>query len=160
MLQRGRKSAETLAMQALPEVFPQRPKPPRHLSKAEATVWRSAVGRMPATWFTPEMFPLLENHCCHVCMGRDLMIEIHEVKEELERLKEKSGGMDPDTLADVRRLIKVSRDHLHDLMARHLEQSKAAASLATKLRLTAQARYQPNTAGAIGPPPRKLPWEA
>lgn len=147
-------------MQALPEVLPQRPKPPGHLSKAEAAVWRLAVGRMPATWFTPEMFPLLENHCCHVCMGRDLMIEIHEVKEELARLRDKSEGVDPETLADVRKSIKVKRDYLHDLMAKHLDQSKAAASLATKLRLTPQSRYQPNTAGAIGPPPpRKMPWE-
>jgi hypothetical protein len=147
-------------MQALPEIFPQRPEPPDHLSEEEAAVWRAVVGRMPATWFTGEMLPLLENYCCHVCLAKDLMAEMRDAKRGLRRLEKELESVAAGRKAKLRRLIREDRKYLHDLIDMHLDQSRQVSSVATKLRLTPQSRYQPNTAGAIGPPPRKLPWEA
>jgi hypothetical protein len=102
-------------MQALAEALPQRPEPPDHLSEEEAAVWRAVVGRMPATWFTAEMLPLLENHCCHVCLAKDLMAEMRQVKRALARLEKELEPAAPGR-TKLRKLIREDRSYLHELL--------------------------------------------
>jgi hypothetical protein len=160
MQQRGRKSAE---LQALPEVLPTRPEPPPYLAEAEAVEWVAIVGRMPATWFTPEMFSVLGNHCCHICLTRELMEELREVQGELKVLRAWLKDPGPGTEVDSAEMIKARvrclelEERQDKLIAMHLAQSKMVSSTATKLRLTPQSRYQPDK--VVAPAPRKKPWD-
>jgi hypothetical protein len=68
--QRGRKPGGALAGLVVP--FPQgeRPKPPKYLNEAERAEWDKVVGRMPAGYFTPGTWALLECYVVHVALSR------------------------------------------------------------------------------------------
>jgi hypothetical protein len=122
MLQRGRKSAARAA--TLAPLAPTRAiEPDAILTPAEREVWDSLVGSKPAGFFNADSVPLLEGLARCVAMTRWLA----------SRIVEAQAADDIDKLAT---LLKLNE-----------REQRGAASLATKLRLTPQARFQPVTAG-------------
>ena len=62
-INRGRKSAEEIAIEQIADVV--RPEPPKNLDDDEAKVWREVVDRMPPNWFPRETHGLLAQYCKH-----------------------------------------------------------------------------------------------
>ncbi len=116
--------------------------PPKELTREQADEWRAVVGRLPADWFTRETHALLVAYCKHVSTHRLLSAEI--------------DACDPAALATQDGFKRYER-----LLALRGRESRCLSALATRLRMTQQARYQPNTAhsaarrGGTGP----KPWE-
>ena len=143
MAQRGRKSADSLAVSALaaPVATEQRLAPPAHISEAERCVWLEVVNDQPASAFTPTHAPLIEAYCRHVSLGRILAQEITD--------------FDRAWLADDEGLKRYDK-----LLGMHEREVRAASSLATRLRITRQAIDQQTVARAqINAPKSKKPWE-
>jgi len=112
------------------------------LTGDQAEEWRAVVGRMPPDWFPRETHPLLAQYCRHVVIAR--------------RLAEKVNGFDRACLGNLDGLRQ------YDALLRMSErQTKALATLATKMRLTQQARYRPETAARAADKSTggKRPWE-
>lgn len=83
---------------------------------------------MPADWFDDAMGPLLASYCVHVVQAR--------VVDELTRRFDPEWATDDDGL-----------ERLGKLHAMRERQTKLQMSVATKLRLTPQARTAPDKAG-------------
>jgi phage terminase small subunit len=120
---RGRKSEARLAIVVASPA--ERPSPPGQLGDAEAEEWRQVAARMPVDWFTRETWPLLEAYCSHAVSHRALSVRIREWQA-------KPADASVKLFAD---LLKM-RDR----------EVRAMTSLATKLRLTNQSRYDHKTA--------------
>lgn len=137
MRTRGRKSAAQLSIVPI-GIDNRRPEPPIQMNANEATTWRAIVDDLPGGWVTPAQEPLLSAYCCHVDAGARLthMIDTTDFAS-----------------ADLR--------YLGRLLEMRQRETAAAASLATKLRLTSQARMHPRTAGRLmdSQPKGKRPWE-
>ena len=138
MLQRGRKSAAALSVVA--PIAGQRPEPPNYLSKAEAAEWRAIVARMPPDWFSPETWGLLAQLCRHMVLSKLVAAEgLH---------------------ADAGRMIRDDPDLFDRLTRIHEREGRAISSLATRLRLTPQSRYDAAKAHrAVQSVPVVKPWE-
>jgi hypothetical protein len=140
MGQRGRKSSSALTIVALPG--PQRPKPLADLMADEAAVWRSVVDGLPPTWFEAESRPLLADYCRHVCRSRFLALSIN--------------SFEPGWLSSDEGLNR------YDQLLRMAErESRAASSLATRLRLTQQSRLKAEKAATATQDlsAGKRPWD-
>jgi hypothetical protein len=132
---RGRKSAASLAVIGPGGIQTvRRPDPPADLTVEQAKEWRAVVNRLPAEWFPRETHGLLAQYCRHVIRARRLAqaIEVAEGRDEFD-FKE-----------------------WRDLLRAEEEQSRAIASLATKMRLSQQSLYDKTT--KRGPQADK-PWE-
>ena len=146
---RGRKSAASQEVAALvaPISTEQRLLPPAHISDAERAVWLEVVADQPASAFTPTHAPLLELYCRHVSNARILADELLNF--------DRSWIADDDGLKRYDRLLAMSE-----------RESRAASSLATRLRITRQAVEHPTTVGrslknqARARKPWELPLEA
>ena len=101
--------------------------PPAGLTEDQAEVWRSVVGARSADFFGEDAIPLLEEYCRVVVMCRLLAMQIEAV----------IAGSDGEETAG---LLKSSLD-MRD------KESRRMTSLATKLRITNQSRYTPQSAG-------------
>lgn len=115
---------------------------PMHISDAERGVWLEVVGDQPADAFTPTHSPLLELYCRHVVQAR-------VIADELQ-------NFDRAWMADDEGLKRYDR-----LLGMAERESRAASSLATRLRITRQAVEHPLTVGrglAAKSKSRK-PWE-
>lgn len=131
-----RKSAASLAV-ARPELG-RRASPPHTLSDRQRALWVQIVAAKPADWFPPETHPMLAALVAHI--------------ETFELLEREFRGLDRvDTLERVSWLDRLSR--LRD------RESRAIATLSTKLRLTNQARYTPKAAGTAAKRAGPAPWE-
>ncbi len=141
MAKRGRKSAAQLAVVPLhpdPSAIErvERPVPPNHLGDAERAVWESVVDSLPADWFAGGMPAVLEQYCAHVVEARRLGGLIEEATK------------DPDLkINDYDRLLKMRE-----------RESRAMASLATKMRITQQAAR--NHRGNRTREAARKPWES
>jgi hypothetical protein len=141
MTQRGRKSASSLAVIAPPSSVA-RLAPPVHISEAERGVWIEMVDDQPADAFTATHAPLLECYCRHIVQARVLADELLNF--------ERAWLANDDGLKRYDRLL-----------AMHERESRAASSLATRLRITRQAVDHPTTAGRAIARQGKVrkPWE-
>jgi hypothetical protein len=144
MKQNGRKSAASLAVAAVgsPLEVP-RLSPPVHISEAERAVWAEVVNDQPAGAFSPTHAPLLELYCRHVTNAR-------VIAEELTNF-DRAWMADDDGLKRYDRLLAMAE-----------RESRAASSLATRLRITRQAVEHPATVGrsvANGAAKTRKPWE-
>jgi hypothetical protein len=138
MRQRGRKSGEgamALARISGLETL-RRPDPPSELTDEQADEWRAVVGRMAADWFPRETFGLLCQYVRHVSRARRLA----QLADEMER----SPGFDVGEYAK--------------LAAMEIEQSRAMASLATRMRISQQSSYD-KMKKKPGPTATEMPWE-
>ena len=110
---------------------------PAGLSETEAALWRAVIDSKPADWFGDDNAPLLKEY-----VRAALMCDALD-----ERVK---GAMaEGADVGEVKALLDI-RD----------KESKRAASLATKLRLTNQSRYTPQSAAtANARTTGRRPWQ-
>ena len=120
----------------------QRQQPPAHISEAERSVWVELINDQPADAFTPTHAPLIELYCRHVVQARVLADEL--------------ANFDRAWMADDEGLKRYDR-----LLAMAERESRAASSLATRLRITRQAVDHPSTVGraVAGQIKSRKPWE-
>ena len=123
MRNRGRKSAADLSVVPI-GIDSRRPEPPIQLNAREAVTWRAIVSDLPGGWVTPAQEPLLTAYCWHIEAGSQLSSMINALD---------FPSCDQRQLA---RLLEMRR-----------RETAATASLATKMRLTAQSRMHARTAG-------------
>ena len=137
MGKRGRPSADDLAARALPW---ERPEPPEDLSEAQAAEWRAVVDRMPPDWFPRETHGLLSAYCNHAVSHRAISLRVRRWEQ---KPTDRSLGLYKD-------LLKL-RDR----------EARAMTTLATKMRLTQQSRYDAKTAStaAKNGGDGEKPWE-
>jgi hypothetical protein len=141
MAQRGRKSAASLAIvSAITESLPPAPDCLTDDQKAE---WESITASLPAGWFKREQYGLLAAYCQHATAAKLLarMIDTYH----------------PAWLAEPAGLARFDK-----LLGMRERETKAMAALATRMRLTQQARYQPAGAAratANTGTGKSRPWE-
>ena len=142
-MKRGPKSAAELAIQKPADLSRvQRLKAPVHLTDAERSVWLATVNPLPADAFRDEHAALLELYVGHVVRARLLADEIHAFERAwLAR----DGGLER-----FERMLRMAE-----------RESRAASSLATRLRITRQSLH-PETAArtARRPGAGRRPWDA
>ena len=135
MSKRGRQSAASLEIQARPVEIMDRQRAPHDLNDEETEVWSAVVMSWPADWFSPATAPLRSQYCRHVVQAR-----------RIAELIEKSVS-DPElSLAGYDRLLKIQE-----------RESRAIATLATKMRITQQATT--NHRGNQKTTAARKPWE-
>jgi hypothetical protein len=141
MIQRGRKSAAAQAV-VIDGGFGQRPEPPEDLSEAQADIWREVVAGEPPEFFaTAATRTLLRNLCRHTDSCNQVSNQINLFQPEW--LRNAEGAKRYQLLLRMREM-----------------ESRAAASMATKLRLTNQSRYHTTGAARAGARAAKvMPWD-
>ena len=138
---RGRMSAAAHSIVA--GNFGERPDPAEELTEEQAAIWKETVASEAADFFkTAAQRSILKDYCRHTATARLLSDQVNV--------------FDPAWLADEE---GIKRYHLL-LKMRDLE-TRAAVSMATKLRLTSQSRYTPHGAqsAANHAPPVVKPWK-
>lgn len=113
-----------------------------HISDAERCVWMEVVNDQPADAFSPTHGPLLELYCRHIVQARILADEL--------------ANFDRAWVADDEGLRRYDR-----LLGMAERESRAASSLATRLRITRQAVEHPLTVGRglKNQSKARKPWE-
>ncbi len=137
---RGRKTAgdhqaETAKAKVLDEKGP--PKPPKDLTDDQAAEWRAIVDVMPNDWFGPETYPLLAQYCRHITGARAI------------------AGL----LVSVERADEVDIREYDRLLRMRERESKVLSTLATKMRITHQSRYDDKAAHRKHANNKPRPWE-
>ncbi len=127
MERRGRKSTKT-ALAVKKEALPAKKPfvPPVPLSEAEQEIWDRVVADEPAGAFTPEHADLLVNYCRHIVQATVIAGLINKMKPN--QLQTEEGLERYETLLRMRD-----------------KEVRGASSLATRLRITRQATYDPKT---------------
>jgi len=142
MVKRGRQSADAAAV-VITGAFGLRPDPPSELTDLQAEIWRETTSSEPADFFnTATLRGLLADYCRH----RDAAQKVSEVINvfQSEWLKNSEGAK-----------------RYHELLKMRDLETRAAAGIATKLRLTNQSRYTPMAAATASRNVAKgqKPWE-
>ena len=144
MKPRGRVSKAAKSVTVIAGGRGARPAPPPELTERQAAIWREVVDTEDREFFrTAGLRALLADYCRRRDASEGISAVINSFKPEWL----KTG----DGLRQYRRLL-----NLRDLECR------GTAMLATKLRLTNQARYMPRAAASAArnaPFPGRLPWE-
>jgi 3-methyladenine DNA glycosylase/8-oxoguanine DNA glycosylase len=120
---------------------------PEDLTKEEAALWDEIVATEPPDCFNELIKPLLAQYCRHISAARHIADLIKECKTEIEKLA-------PETMADPSFIKSTEFKVLNRLLKTQERESRAIASLATKLRITQQATI--NKRG--NKTERKPPW--
>lgn len=139
---RGRKSAAESAV-VIRGAFGTRPEPPEGLTDRQAEIWRETVSSEHAEFFnTAALRALLADYCCH--------------RESAESVSQIINSFQAEWLKNLE-----GAKRYHGLLKMRDLETRAAAQIATKLRLTNQARYTPQAAAtAVKHAARGLmPWE-
>ena len=135
--------------------------PPPELNEAESATWRTIVERLPADWFTAENYPLLKELCRHIGHADALSIDIENARRELAILAS-SGVCFEDAAEEIarRKAIRAATADYHAVLRLHAYQTERIGNLATKLRLSQQARLAPavSRAKADTVPAGPKPW--
>jgi len=152
MVKRGRKSKTELttkaeAAEAGVETIQviERPAPPAELTKEQQLVWREIVESLPADWFTPENFGLLIQYCRHLVESRHVAQVIQIFKADAAKEAKKKNG-EPFDVEAYDRLLKMQE-----------REGRALSSLATRMRMTQQTKYDKTRKRGSKTKP---PWEA
>jgi hypothetical protein len=137
MAQRGRKSADALALLSPARVLEtiQRPEPPYDLTDEQADVWRQIVSGLPADWFPRETHTLLVQYCRHAVAAKRIA--------QLIALEEQADPFIPVNYCD---LLKMQD-----------RESKAMGQLATRMRITQQSTMRVDMVKK--PKQSAKPWE-
>lgn len=142
MATRGRKSAAALSVVA--GNFGSRPDPLAELTAEQAAIWRETVSSEAADFFgTAALRSMLADYCRHRASAAVVSEVIDTFKPEW--LKAAEGAK-----------------RYYGLLKMREAETRAAASLATKLRLTNQSRYTPQAAATASKHAARgmRPWEA
>lgn len=116
-----------------------RPEPPEHIADEAKAEWQRVVDALPADWFGPETWALLEAYCNSVAQMR--WLDAAAVKLQRESVLH---GLDVTLYSYYRKQSSA--------------EAVLMANLATKLRITLQAsttKDKGKGSGAAGP----KPWE-
>ncbi len=143
MATRGRKSAAALST-VVAGNFGKRPDPPPELTDEQASIWRETVASEAAEFFaTAALRSMLADYCRHRASAA-------VVSEIIDTFK-------PDWLKAAE-----GAKRYYGLLKMREAETRAAASLATKLRLTNQSRYTPQAAATANKNAARgmRPWEA
>jgi hypothetical protein len=142
MAKRGRESAASIVSSSAHALSSEdRLQPPVNLTDTEMQVWHQVVSDQPASAFTPTHTPMLEMYCRHVVRDRVLAEQI--LNFNTEWLESDEG------LKRYNILLGMSE-----------RESRAASSLATRLRITRQAIDQQTVARTlVNQPKTNKPWE-
>ena len=142
MAKRGRPSAASIVSRGVALPSESRLKAPLHLNDAEMNIWAELVNDQPASAFTATHSPVIEMYCRHVVNARIIADELL--------------NFDRSWLADDEGLKRYDK-----LLAMNERESRAASSLATRLRITRQAVEHPATVGIAQRTQslEKKPWE-
>jgi phage terminase small subunit len=130
----GRPSAASLTV--APVAAWARIEPPQTLTEAQTAIWREIVATKPSEWFKADCAPVLEAYCKAITHYREMASRLDTPPEEFK---------------DYRWLVEMVG-----------KQARLMGELASKLRLTPQARY---TAGSATTASKKVgaaakPWSA
>ena len=117
MAQRGRKSAGDLAAVSS---IPERPKPPRELTRDQNKVWLRVVSALPIDWFGSETHDTLKQFCVHV-------VDAEKIRKWIDDLDAEA------TYKDFDNLLKMQE-----------RESRAMNALARSMRMTQQSTYIPH----------------
>lgn len=149
MRKRGRKSAGDLT--AIPLGLVPRPPAPPGLADQEVIEWLRITGSLPADHLRPEHLPLLEAMVRHVVASRKISEMIGEIETSMARTAAESGRDRVD-------VILGAADALDKLLKMRDREVRAASSLATRCRCTAQSVHDRTK---VKPPVRSgpAPWE-
>lgn len=142
MAKRGRTSAAAIVSpKPIGLGVESRIKAPATMSDAEIAIWDEVVNDQPAAAFTQTHAPILEMYCRHVVNNRVLADELMNF--------DRSWLADDDGLKRYDKLLAMSE-----------RESRAASSLATRLRITRQS-IDHNTAGIMikNNVKSRKPWE-
>ena len=120
MLRKGRKVALELVS---PTGQLPRPEPPVSLTDEEKAYWRGLVGCMPNGWFRHETLGFLTQYCRELAAADDTASQIN----------------------DMRRQGLQKTEDFHKLLDKQMAHTKVIMHLATKMRLTQQSTYDPQT---------------
>lgn len=140
---RGRKSSAALAIVKIADIgIAKRLLPTATMSDAEMAVWAEVVNDQPAGAFTATHAPLLEMYCRHVVNNRIIADELLSF--------DRAWLADDDGLRRYDTLLKLSE-----------RESRAASSLATRLRITRQAVDHNTVARSLvnNKSQARKPWE-
>lgn len=134
---RGRTSVAALTAPAAvgPVETVARLRAPHDLTDEETEVWAAVVESHPADWFDPSTAPMLGQYCRHVIHAR-------RVAELIER----AVGNPELAIKDYDRLLKMQE-----------RESRAIASLATKMRIAQQSTRTHR--GNAAPATLEKPWD-
>jgi hypothetical protein len=141
------------------------PDAPPELDVPEARIWRSIVTKLPGDWFPPECIPLLKEMCRHIRHADDLAMEMAMVRTLSEAVNKPSGSDGPEfwTVADRMKAIGEGSKVMERLLRMHGYQTERIGNLATKLRLTNQAKIlavkSEKKARDERPPAGPRPWD-
>ena len=138
----GRISAAEVAVVA-PDFGTKRPDPPPELTARQRAIWAETVAAEPVGFFTSgAVLAMLTDYCAH--------------REVAEKLTTMIDNFDDEWMNNREGLARY-----HTLLRMRELETRGAAHLATKLRLTNQSRFRPETPdrlpgqGKNGP----MPWE-
>jgi len=140
MAKRGRKSSASLSVISGNGIeVVARPDPPAELTAEQSAEWKAIVNRMPADWFTRENFGLLAQYCRHLVTSR-----------RVAQLVESEENSDEFSIMNYDMLLRMQS-----------RESSTLTSLATKMRLSQQAKYTTQRAGTKSKDAGtgKKPWE-
>jgi hypothetical protein len=136
------------------------PEPPPELEAREAYIWREITGKLPGDWFAPETTPMLKELCRHIRHADDLAIEMAEMRAAIESVKQS------ETMTIVERMAAIAQGSkaMAAMLRAHGYQSERIGNLATKLRLTNQAKIPAGSAARKArdemQPTGVRPWDA
>ena len=138
MAKPGRVSAASLETPRLPGPVHTVPRPdaPYDLTDRQAAIWWAIVNRLPADWFPRETHDVLTQYCRHVAAAERVAQLV---------LQEETGEGEMIDVAMYDQLLRMQE-----------RESRAIASLATKMRITKQATVSEY---AKKPYEGKKPWE-
>lgn len=149
MRQRGKKSAAELSILRLEPA--KRDPPPASLLPEAAAEWVAIMNRMPAGWIGREMHPLLAAYCEHVVESRHISSMLATLDEAL--------AVEVDRGRPQVRILCESMDTRRRLLQMRDRETRAASSLATRLRMTPQSAYDKTKAATAARLPDEVPWE-
>lgn len=111
--------------------FGERPEPPKSLTKRQIVIWKAVVASEDPIFFNTEV---LRGLLADYCRRRALSEELGEVIEALGPVES----------------LDAERERRFDLLTRSRDREMhAVGSIATRLRLTNQSRYQSTVAGRV-----------
>ena len=124
MAAKGRKSAASLSVVSSGALI-ERPAAPDELADEMKVEWLAVVDRMPADWFTRETHSILSQYCRHVVAAN----RVAQLVCQWEELGDISD------LATYDQLLKMQE-----------REGRAISALATRMRITQQAKYSTRAA--------------
>jgi hypothetical protein len=135
MKQRGRKQ-NLAVVQDAPVSAQDRPEPPPDLTPEQRLEWISVVNSLRADWFPVETHGVLSQYCKHMVASRHVA----------------------ELIADMEQSDAIDIDSYDKLLKMQERESRILVSLATKMRITQQATYHPETQTKKGTTRAKSPW--